>query len=55
MTVSPEGSNSWVLIDEELTVGGPLDVSALSSGGFAVVRHGGASLHLEAALPCDEL
>ena len=55
LVIDRDGSEIASVIDEELTVGGPLDVSALSSGGFAVVRHGGASLHLEAALPCDEL
>lgn len=55
LVIERDGTEIASVIDEELTVGGPLDVSALSSGGFAVVRHGGASLHLEASVPCDEL
>jgi hypothetical protein len=55
LVIDRDGSEIASVIDEELTVGGPLDVSARSTGGFAVVRHGGASLHLETALPCDEL
>jgi len=55
LVIDRDGSEIASVIDEELTVGGPLDVSARPTGGFAVVRHGGASLHLETALPCDEL
>jgi hypothetical protein len=55
LVLDRDGSELASVIDEELTVGGPYDVSPRSTGGFAVVRRGGASLHLETVLPCDEL
>lgn len=55
LIVDEEGSEIASLIDEELTVGLVLDASPLPTGGFVAARHGGASLHLDVVLPCDDL
>lgn len=55
LIVDAEGSEIASVIDEELTVGVALDASPLPTGGFVAARHGGASLHLDVVLPCDDL
>lgn len=55
LVLERDGTEIASELDEDLTVGVVYDASPRPEGGFAVVRHGGATLHLELVGPCHEL